>query len=426
MARILAGTNYNRREFLESSARNAAGIAAGAMSLGAANSPGEQIQLGVVGIGSQGMELAKIIATHPAAKVVAICDVDARALAIAQHDLGQLQGHKPLILTQHELLVQRSDLDAVVVATPDHWHARIAADALQAGKDLFLETPVAHTIEEGEVLCRLAEDSKRIVQVGLPQRSGLHFQSAVKLLRCGYLGKVHLAKAWAVHRRKSIGQCASSSPPMGVDYARWLGPAPHAAFQENRFHQHWPWFWDYGSGELGLWGLQHLDVIRWGLNLGLPRKVYAAGGKRSFQDDRETPDTLTVHYDYENVEVVWEHRQWSMRGIEGRASGAAFYGDLGTLIIDRSGWKVYDHHEDRYANSSEIRESQIDNFLTRLRDRKEPLADLQTGQMSSILCHLGNLAYRLGREIEFSPETRTFPKEMIAMESLIAKADGVR
>ncbi len=412
--------HYNRREFLENSARNAAGIAAGAMSLGAARSPSDRLQVGVLGLGSQGMDLATAVTHTNRAEVVAICDVDVHVLAKAQHEIESQQSSKPVIITQHEQLVARDDLDAILVATPDHWHARMGSDVLLAGKDLFLETPVAHSIQEGESLCQLAGNTEQIVQVSLPQRSGVHFQSAVKLIRSGFLGKVHLAKAWAVHRRKSIGLCAETRPPLGVDYQRWLGPAPQAPFQPNRFHHNWPWFWDYGSGELGLWGVQHLDVVRWALDLNLPKKVIATGGKRSFHDDRETPDTLTVHYDFEDVEVVWEHRQWSNRGIEGRSSGAAFYGDLGTLVVDRSGWKVYDHHEDRHANASEIKQSQVDNFLESVRTRTAPVANLNDGQNSSVLCHLGNIASRLGREVTFDSDSKTFGDDFAANELLIA------
>ncbi len=413
--------NCNRREFLENSARNAAGLAAGAMSLGAARSPNERLQVGIIGLGSQGMDLAAAVAHSKLAEVTAICDVDARVLAMAQHEIESQQTSKPVIITQHEQLVTRENLDAVLVATPDHWHARMGVDVLLAGKDLFLETPVAHTIQQGEWICQMADNTEQIVQVGLPQRSGLHFQSAVKLIRSGFLGKVHLAKAWAMHRRKSIGLCAETRPPLGVDYKRWLGPAPDMPFQPNRFHQHWPWFWDYGSGELGLWGVQHLDVVRWALDLDLPRKVIATGGKRSFHDDRETPDTLTVHYDYEDVEVIWEHRQWSNRGIEGRSSGAAFYGDLGTLVVDRSGWKVYDHHEERHANASEIKQSQVTNFLESVRTRTPPVATLNDGQNSSILCHLGNIASRLDKEITFDSISKTLGADTSADELSMAQ-----
>ncbi len=411
-------SEYNRREFLGNSARNAAGLAAGAMGLGASRSPNERLQIGVIGLGSQGEELTQSLARTNMAEIVSICDVDARTLAHAQHEIAGQQTSKPIAVGQHEQVLEKSDVDAVVIATPDHWHARMAADAIQAGKDVFLETPVAHSFADGERLCKFAEQSNRVVQVGLPQRHGTHFQSAVQLVQSGFLGKIHLAKAWAVHRRKSIGCCATSPPPLGVDYNRWLGPAESRPFQENRFHQSWPWFWDFGSGELGLWGVHHLDVIRWALKLDLPQRVVATGGIRSFRDDRETPDTLSVHYNYEDVEVVWEHRQWSNRGIEGRSSGTAFYGDAGILVVDRSGWKVYDHRQGGHADASDIKKSQMVNFLESVWSRTDPVAGLRDGQNSSGMCHLGNISYRLGREVSFDNNTKNFGEDAEANESL--------
>lgn len=397
---------FNRREFLGSSARNAAGMAAGVLSLGMAprGSANESLSIGVIGLGAQGRELAQGLCVLPDVRVVAVCDVDARNLAAAQHELSDQSGTCPIAYAEYERVLERPDIDAVVIATPDHWHAKISSDACLAGKDLYIEQPVTHSIDDGERLRTVAENSGRIVQTGLPQRSGAHFQSAVELLRSGEIGRVHLARAWAVHRRRSIGKAAAGAAPQGVDFARWLGPAEFCPFQLNRFHQNWPWFWDYGSGELGLWGVQLLDVVRWGLNLDLPTRVAASGGRRYFHDDRETPDTLTVQFEFPDVDVVWEHRQWSSRGIEGRTAAAAFYGERGTLIVDRSGWKVYDGREGLYADAGDIRRSHLENWIACIRSRRTPAAGLDIGLKSMAVCHLGNIAYRLGREIRFDPQ----------------------
>ncbi|WP_437202963.1 Gfo/Idh/MocA family protein [Planctomicrobium sp. SH664] len=411
-------TDLNRRQFLGNSARNAAGAAAGVLSLGAAASgtigPNDKLQIGLIGAGEQGRELAQQLAAFPDVVLQSICDVDAKALALLQHELYLQTGERPVALTAHEQLLDRAGIDAVVVATPDHWHARMAIDACRAGKDLYLEQPVAHTIREGEAILQVARQTGRIVQTGLPQRSGAHFQSAVALLQQGELGRVHLAKAWATHRRRPIGRASQTAPPLGVDYQRWLGPAPDHPFQANRFHHNWPWFWDYGSGELGLWGVQLLDVVRWGLNLDLPTRVAAYGGVRSFGDDRQTPDTLQVHFEFPDVDVTWEHRQWSGRGIEGRTAGVAFYGEAGTLIVDRSGWKVYDGRPGLYGDASDIRQSHLRDWINCLRTRRAPQADLSIGEASMAMCHLGNIAYRLGRQVEFDPATRSFGDDAAA------------
>jgi len=395
-------------------------------SLGMANSrspgPNETLEIGIIGLGQQGRELTAELTQIPGVRVSAICDVDVQALAATQHEVHDRTGHRPAIITPHEKLIGRQEIDAVVIATPDHWHARMAVEVLQAGKDLYLEQPVAHSIAEGQVILQVASQTRRIVQTGLPQRSGAHFHSAINLLRAGEIGRVHLARAWAVHRRRAIGKAANTTPPVGVDYDRWLGPARERQFQPNRFHQNWSWFWDYGSGELGLWGVQLLDVVRWGLNLDLPTRVAAMGGQRALNDDRETPDTLTVQYEFPNVDVIWEHRQWSNRGIEGRTAAAAFYGEHGTLIVDRSGWKVYDGREGLFAQTSDIRQAHVRNWIDCIRTRKTPSADLATGTRSMLLCHLGNLSSRLGREVHLDPRTLLFPGDVEANQLLSSPA----
>jgi predicted dehydrogenase len=297
----------------------------------------------------------------------------------------------------------------VVIATPDHWHADLAIAACQAGKDVYLEQPVALTIAEGERVVQVARQTGRIVQTGLPQRSGAHFQSAVAAVQAGEIGSVHAAKAWAVHKRKTLPPPVTSKAPLGVDYTRWLGSAPQREFSRERFHQHWPWFWDYGAGELGLWGVQMLDVVRWGLNLELPSSVIAAGGIRVLKDGRETPDTLKAFFDYPDLTVSWEHRQWSSRGIEGRTNGVAFYGTEGTLIVDRGGWKIYDRKESLAAAASEIHAPHITDFLNSVRTRQTPVADIALGAQSMALCHMANLAYRTGQAVRPTPFTGEAP-----------------
>ena len=411
-------TDFTRREFLESSTRNAACVTAGVLGIRDSTSPNERLQVGIIGVGSQGQELGRNLAEMTDVQVTAICDVDARHLALSQHAIADIQQHAPTCVTKHHQLIDRGDIDAIVIATPDHWHHAQAIDALRSNRHLFLETPVAHTIGQGEEIIRAANTSNCVIQVGLPQRSGSHYASAVQEIRAGRLGKVHLARAWAVHPRKSIGYCANSLPPKGVDYPQWLGPAKKRPYRENCFHGNWCWSWDFGSGELGRWGTHNLDVALWALELEYPKRVVANGGIRSFRDDRETPDTLTVTYEYPGLDLVWEHRQWGRGGIEGRTSGTAFYGERGTLVIDRSGWKIYGSSNDRYADAGEIKVSQLRHFVDSVRSRSIPVATLKAGQRVSTLCHLGNIAHRVGREIRFDAETMSFGADSTANQYL--------
>jgi predicted dehydrogenase len=347
-----------RRRFLERS------VAAGMAGLGAATtsaattSPskhGEKLRVGVIGLRRRGLDLAQAFAREPGVEVAALCDLDSLVRRTALRDLASVQPRVPKVVTDYCRLIDDESLHAIVVATPDHWHAPMAIAACDAGKDVYLEAPVTHTLAEAERLQSAAAASGRIVQCGLQQRSGEHFCSAIELIRAGGIGRIGFARAWAVHRRvaptvadagglsrtRQSGSSSHGGLPHDVDYSAWLGPAPAIAFDPLRFHHHWRWFWDYGSGELGNWGVHLLDVARWGLGVELPTRV-TAQGRNVLTDGRlETPDTLNVQYEYPGCVIVWEHRLWSDYGMEGRSAGVAFYGDEGTLVVDRGGWKVY-------------------------------------------------------------------------------------
>lgn len=424
----------NRRQFLGSSAKNAAGMAAGMVGLSAAAAhvaPAERVSVGVIGCRSQGKRLAVEFAQHPAVDVTAVCDVDEAVLAAAAAAVMDIQGRAPRRQTDFRRLLEDRSLDAVVLATPDHWHAVMTVNACRAGKDVYVEAPVSHAVAEGTAMCAAARQYGRVVQSGLQQRSGRHFQSAVEFVRSGQLGRVRLAKAWTVQRRKSIGVRGDSTPPASVDYDLWLGPAPARGFNANRFHANWQWFWDYGSGALGQWGVHMLDVARWGLGVELPVRVSAAGGNYHFRDDQETPDTLVVNYEFPGKTIVWEHRLWSSRGIEGRSTAAAFYGEAGTLIVDRGGWKVYDHDQAPVAEKSSQLQQHVGDFIDCVQSRRRPAANIEIGHISSTLAHLGNIAYRLAREVAIGPcapgsANAGFPTWSPAEPVLLGDADANR
>ena len=412
-----ASNPLNRRQFLRSSANNAAGVAAGMVGLaGVAGmaTPNDRISVGVIGVRSQGKLLATTLAGMPEVCVTAVCDIDDHVASAAAHAVEEIQGRQPRQERDFRRLLEDPTIDAVVIATPNHWHALMTTWACEAGKDVYLESPVMHSLHEGPVMREIADRTRRVVSVGLPQRSGSQFASAIDYVKSGKLGSVHLAKAWTVHLRKPIGHKADTRPPEGVDYDLWLGPATARAFNPNRFHFNWQWFWDYGSGELGHWGVQMLDIARWGLGVNLPRQVSAIGGKHYFHDDQETPDTLQVNYAFTGKTIAWEHRLWSPHGQEGRNAAVAFYGDLGTLIVDRGGWKVYGQKDAAVGNSSEFLVPHLQNFIRSIRTREAPACDLETGRLSSALSTLGTIAYRLGRSVDFDPALEIFPNDRAA------------
>ena len=400
-----AHDDLSRREFLGHSAKNAAvagAAAAGVVALAPARSsgsPAERVAVGVIGVRRRGLELATLLAGRSDTDVAVICDVDPGVLDSATPRLMEAQGFAPEHSADFQRVLDRADLDAVVIATPDHHHATMTQLACQAGKDVFVEAPVSRTIDESRQLVEVARDTGRVIQCGLQQRSGGHFREAIELIHAGEIGRVRLARAWTVHRGKSIGTRSETAPPAGVDYAAWLGPDYDQPFHPARFHDSWRWFWDFGTGALGRYGVHSLDVARWGLGLELPTRTSASGGIYHFQDDRQTPDTLCVQFDYPDATIAWEHRLWSTRGPEGRSEGTAFYGELGTLIIDRGGYKIYGRSQAPHSDGLRADADHVANFIDCIRSRQAPAADIDIGSTSSTLCHLGNLAYRLGREV---------------------------
>lgn len=401
--------SLNRRAFLGSSAKNAAGVAAGLVSLSSMSvlaGTSEPVRLGIIGVRNQGRILAETLARLTGAHVVALCDVDASVLPAASRAVETVGSRTPRVERDFRRLIDDPSIDALCIATPDHWHAAMTTLACQAGKDVYVESPATHTLEEGERLQEVVAATGRVVQVGLQQRSGAHFRSAVEFIRSEQLGKVTLAKAWTAHQRKSIGHKADGAAPATVDYQGWLGPAPRREFNPNRFHFNWHWFWDYGAGELGNWGVHLLDVARWGLGVEFPQTIASAGGKHFFQDDQETPDTLHVQYGFPGKTIIWEHRLWSNQTQEGRSAATAFYGERGTLIVDRSGWKVYGGTGAQSA-TGDLLSDHLQHFLHAVRTRQTPVCDLRTGHVSEALCHLGNVAYRVGHSLTFDSRTQS-------------------
>jgi len=416
-------SDLSRRQFLGHSARNAAGAAAGMVGLSStvtrdASAGSEDqatpVRIGVIGVRNQGKKLAGRLARLPGARVAALCDVDVSLQAAALQAVVEHQETAPQWQSDFRRVLDDDAIDAVVIATPDHWHAVMGVLACQAGKDVYLEKPVSHTIEEGQRLVEAARKHERVLQTGLQQRSGAHFQSAVETVRSGKLGPVKFARAWIAQARRPMKRCPDEVVPEGVDYDMWLGPAAERPFNDNRFHHHWRSFQDYGTGELGNWGVHLLDVARWGLDLGLPERVSAAGGHCLSDSEQELPDTLLATFHYPDHTIAWEHRLWSNHGVEGRGSGVAFHGQKGTLVVDRSGWKVYDSSEQLTSDASELTDSHLQNFLECIRTREQPGADIETGHVSTTLCHLGNIAWQVGHEVRFDAASQSFPDDPAA------------
>jgi predicted dehydrogenase len=414
-------TGIDRRTFL-----GAAGVSALAASTARAKvSANERVRVAVVGVRSRGTDLCREFARNKGAEIVAICDIDDAMLGKPLKAVEEIAGKAPRTEKDFRRLLDDKSIDAIVNATPDHWHALVAVMACQAGKDVYTEKPASHNVVEGRRMVEAARKYQRVVQMGTQRRSMNHVKEAVEYLRSGGLGDVGMARAWIHQQRKPIGHGKPGPVPDGVDYAMWQGPALDRPFMANHFHYNWHWFWNWGTGELGNNGIHGLDVARWGLGVDAPTAVTSGGGKFVFDDDQEVPDTQIVTWEFPKSCLVWEHRMWSKHGTEGRGFGIAFYGDKGTLIVDEGSWKVEDPDGGKPekpvgGKASNGFSAHVQNFLDCVHSREKPNADIEIGHLSTRLCHLGNIAHRVGRKLTFDPVREAF-KDAPDADKLLAR-----
>ncbi|HWG41662.1 MAG TPA: Gfo/Idh/MocA family oxidoreductase [Gemmataceae bacterium] len=396
----------DRRRFLQTSAASVAALSA-ITAAGAADKPNEKIVMAVLGVNGRGRGLLSGFSSFDDVEIAAICDPDENAAKGALKSINKRQKREPKVVQDLRRVFEDRDINAVAIATPDHWHALATIWACQAGKHVYVEKPISHNLIEGRRMVEAARKHDRIVQVGTQRRSGAHYISAAEFVRSGKLGKIPFVRTWIAGNRPSIGHKKDAPVPAGVDYDLWQGPAPERPFNPNRFHYEWHWNWDYGTGELGNNGIHMLDVTRMILGLDAPKTISCGGGKLYYDDDRQTPDTQIAVYDFPGTTVIWEHRIWSKTGVEGEGSGVILYGEKGTLVFDRKGWHVHDGVE-ASDKAAPIEKPHLRNFVDCVRAHKRPNADIEEGHKSTRLCHLGNIAYRTGRRLTFDAATETF------------------
>lgn len=404
-----------RRVFLQQAA---AATLIAPVARGAVRSANDRISLCVMGLRGRGGKLLTTFAGLPDVDITYICDVDEGVLDSRFKQLTGNTQHRPRKIGDFRQALDDKNLDAMVIGTPDHWHAIPMILACQAGKDVYVEKPDAHNVREGQTMVAAARKYSRVAQLGTQGRSGQIQQNAMKYIAAGNLGKVRFAKAWESSRQGNIGHPPDSDPPPGVDYDMWLGPAPQRRFNPRRFHSTWRWFFDYGTGDLGNDGVHLLDFARWGLQTAAacegaqlppaPHAVAAHGGKLYFDDDQQWPDTAMVTYDYGDYLLTYELRLWSPYRLEGETEGSAVLGDGGYITLGHQSFRAYDGKGKLVVEESgqhnDVGHAQ--DFIDCMRSRSRPVADLETvGHPSSLLCHLGNAAWRAGRTLRFNHQT---------------------
>ena len=396
------GKKNSRRSFF---GKCALSVAASRLAAGAVGA-NDRIGLGFIGTGGRGGFHLDQFLSMPDVSVRAVCDVDAKRREAA----AKRAGGEVLKAKEYEKVLDSKDVDAVVVATPGHWHAIPTIKACLAGKDVYVEKPIGHNIREGRLIVNAAEKNKRIVMIGLQQRSGPHFAEAVKRIRDGEIGKVsfvHVWNAWGLNGMGSKGEAGIGNPPDGdpppwVDYDRWLGPAPKRPFNPLRFHFYFYFFWDYSGGMISAWGVHLFDIVLWAMGPEI-KSVTTGGGKFIFKDARETPDTAEVVFECPGYTMSYSMRHANAYPYNGRMDhGILFFGTKGTLMINRRFFQIVPEGQTRPSYTMKNQGMDVHhkrNFLLAVRSRKKPLADALVGHQAAIPGHLANISYRVGRKL---------------------------
>ncbi len=375
----------------------------------------EKITCGVIGTGRIAWDNMACFQRVPGVDITAVSDVYRPHL---QRGV-EITGGKAVPYPDFRGIIDRKDIDVILNCTPDHWHALTTIMACEAGKDVYVEKPISHNVVEGRRMVEFARRYNRVVQVGTQQRSGAHFQRAMEIVRSGKLGKISYVKTWNFGNSypNGIGNTPDSNPPDDLDWDMWLGPAPKAPYNRNRWLQpggwaSFRWYWDYAGGMMTDWGTHLLDIVIWAMNVEAPIAVSAHGGKYYIQDSAETPDTLEVVYEFPGFVCTYFNSWLNAKGIDGKGYGIQFYGTNGTLFVDRDGYAVTpemtnagDHRVGKMdviqSGSSDQRQSHVNNFIECVKTRQMPICDILIGHQSTVVSHLGNIALRSKQRIEW-------------------------
>jgi predicted dehydrogenase len=422
-------SGISRRRFLEDSmfAAAAAAAAGSARYARAAEGPGkpvapsDTIRVGVVGVNSRGKSHLQGF-SKAGSVVAAVCDVDKDVLGRTAKDFEKKGLKAPTFYSDIRKLLEDKSIDAISVATPNHWHSLAAIWAIQAGKDVYLEKPVSHNLHEGRMVVEFARKHGKIVQTGSQSRTNIGMRDFIAAVQGGKIGKVSLARGLCYKRRESIGKVAKAlPPPPTVDYDLWLGPAPmRADVPREKFHYDWHWQWDYGNGDIGNQGVHEMDKARWGLGkTKLPLSVVALGGRFGYEDDGQTPNTQVSFFDYGDVQLVFEVRGLETADLKGAKVGNIFYGSDGYAVsTNYNSGTLFDLKGEKVAHFDGGADH-FQNFLKAVRSRKpsDLNADIEEGHQSAALCHLANISYRMGTPLPLSKKPPLVVKNKNAEES---------
>jgi predicted dehydrogenase len=389
-------------------------------------SPADQLNIGAIGINGMGWSNVQAALKVPGVNLVAVCDIDSNVIDKRLKELSakNYDTSKIKVYGDYRKLLDQKDVDAVIIGTPDHWHALIMIHACEAGKDVYVEKPVGNSIIECRTMVAAQQRYNKVVQAGQWQRSQQHFKDAVDFVQSGQLGNIRTVKVWCYQgwmRPQPV--VADSAPPSGVDYKQWLGPAATRPFNASRFHFHFRWFWDYAGGLMTDWGVHLLDYALIGMKADLPKTIDGLGGKFAYPElYEETPDTLTTLYEFDGFNLVWDSAMGIDNGSYGRDHGIAYIGNNGTLILNRGGWEVIEERQSKNKVSKPLAKSSVNgldkhwvNFVDAVKSRKtEDLhCSIQAGAHVATVAQMGNISFRTGKKLAWDRSNEKFTDQSV-------------
>ena len=423
----MKSNSSSRRSFIKKTAASSAFIAtAGILPQFSAKSyarilgANDRINVSMMGVNSRGKALAQNFASQKNSEVIHVCDVDSRAIANCLSVVKERQGRVPKSYTDFRKSLESKDVDAMVIAAPDHWHAPASLLAMEAGKHVYVEKPCSHNPNEGEILVQAAKKYGKVIQMGNQRRSWPNVVEGINALKAGAIGRVYFGKGWYTNNRTSIGIGKEVEVPKWLDWDLWQGPAPRMKYKDNIVHYNWHWLWHWGTGEALNNGTHMIDLLRWGMQVDYPIKVGSNGGRYRYQDDWETPDTQVINLDFaEGLSMSWEGRSCNGKPIEGSSVGVMFYGENGSMLIPGgNSYSIFDLEGNlvkevkntqeidprNNSNPAELLDAlHIQNMFSAIQNGTSLNADIDSGHKSTLLVQLGNIAQRTGRSLNIDP-----------------------
>lgn len=399
-------TPVNRRHFLKVTATTGVAACTAVAHAHQETNPEQRLIAGVMGVHGRGRSLAEGFARQPNVEIGYVCDVDSRTIRPAVEAVSKIQKKAPVGVEDFRLMLDDPQLDILIVATPNHWHAPATIMACNAKKHVYVEKPCSYSAQEGEWAIAAARKNKCVVTMGTQRRSRAPIIQAIDKLRDGAIGPIRYARCWYANNRGTIGRGKEVAVPEWLNFDLWQGPAPRRPYKDNLIHYNWHWHWHWGNGELGNNGVHALDLARWGMGVDYPTFVTSAGGRYRYDDDQETPDTHTVTFEFGDRAIMWEGLSCNRYGPDGSSFGVTFHGDLGTMRLFDSGYRIFDRQAkqiDEFSGPGSDAEH-FANFLACIRQGGRPTADIEEAHKSTLLCHLGNIAQRSRRSLNIDPQ----------------------